>query len=117
MFLAFIISPVFTQEVQTDMDSLILCTAKGRREIVTAKLLSVCVASAILTVIYFLGMFFGTYIFNSDIKGFDAPARCFAGFTWTTINTTVGGAAGLGVLWLILVAMALGLAIYLVSAK
>ncbi|HYE84095.1 MAG TPA: hypothetical protein VEG39_18275 [Clostridia bacterium] len=89
MFLAFIISPVFTQEVKTDMDSIVLCSVKGRREIVTAKLLCVCATSAILTTIFFLGMFFGTYIFNGNINGFDAPARCFAGFAWTTLDTTV----------------------------
>jgi ABC-type transport system involved in multi-copper enzyme maturation permease subunit len=116
MSLAFIISPVFTQEVQTGMDSIILCSVKGRREIVTAKLLSVCATSAILTVIYFLGMFIGTYILNGNIDGFDAPARCFAGFSKTTIDTTVGGIAILGVLWLILVAMSFGLAICLISA-
>jgi type III secretory pathway component EscS len=117
MFLAFIVSPVFTQEVQTDMDSIILCTVKGRREIVTAKLLSVCAASAILTIVFFLGMFIGTYIFNGNINGFDAPARCFAGFARTTLDTTVGGVAMLGVLWVILVTMAFGLAISLISAK
>ena len=117
MFLSFIISPVFTQEVKTDMDSIILCSAKGRREIVTAKLLSVCAASTVLTVIFFLGMFAGTYIFNGNINGFDAPARCLPGFTWTALDMTVGGVAMLGVVWLILVAMAFGLAICLISAK
>jgi ABC-type transport system involved in multi-copper enzyme maturation permease subunit len=117
MFLAFIISPVFTQEVQTDMDSIILCSVKGRREIVTAKLLSVCMTSAILTAVFFSGMFIGNYIFNGDINGFDAPARCFAGFTWTTLDMTVGGVAMLGVLWLIPVTMAFGLAMGLISAK
>lgn len=117
MFLAFIISPVFTQEVQTEMDSIILCSVKGRREIVTAKLLSVCVTSAILTVLYYSGMFAGTYIFNGNINGFDAPARCLAGFAWTTLDTTIGGVVMWGVFWLILVAMAFGLAIALISAK
>jgi hypothetical protein len=117
MFLSFIISPVFTQEVKTDMDSIILCSAKGRREIVTAKLLSVCAASTVLTVIFFLGVFTGTYIFNGNINGFDAPARCLPGFTWTALDMTVGGVAMLGVVWLILVAMAFGLAICLISAK
>ncbi|MBP7072167.1 MAG: hypothetical protein KBB40_01570 [Clostridia bacterium] len=117
MFLAFIISPVFTQEVKTDMDSIILCSVKGRREIVTAKLLCVCVVSAILTVIFFLGMFIGTYISYGNLDGFDAPARCFTGLEWTTLDTTVGGMAMLGVLWIILAAMAFGLAITLISAK
>lgn len=117
MFLSFLIAPVFTQEVKTDMDSIILCSVKGRREIVTAKLLSVCATSAILTVMFFLGMFIGTYIFTGNIDGFDAPARCLSGFAWTTLDTTVSGAAMLGVLWIILVAMAFGLAISLISAK
>ena len=117
MFLSFIISPVFTQEVKTDMDSIILCSVKGRQEIVTAKLLSVCAVSAIVTAIYFLGMFAGTYLFAGNLKGIDAPARCLAGFAWTTLDTTVGGVAMLGVLWILLVAMSFGLAISFISAK
>lgn len=103
--------------MKTDMDSIILCSVRGRREIVTAKLLSVCAASAILTAVFFLGMFTGTYLFTGDINGFAAPARCLAGFTWTTLDATVGSAAMLGGLWVILVAVAFGLAISFISAK
>lgn len=117
MFLSFLISPVFTQEVKTDMDSIILCSLKGRREIVTAKLLCVCAVSAIVTAVYFLGMFCGAYIFSGDATGFDAPARCLAGFAWTSLDMTVGGVVMLGVLWLMLAAMAFSLAICLISAK
>jgi len=117
MFVSYIISPVFTQEVKTDMDSIVLCSLKGRREIVTAKLLSVCATSAIVTAVYLMGMFLGTYLFTGNISGFDAPARCFTGLTWTTLDMTVGGAAVLGCLWLTLAAMAFGLAISLISAK
>ena len=78
MTLAFVIAPVFTQEIKTDMNSIVLCSFKGRREIVTAKLLSVCSTAVILTALYFIGYFIGAFIANGNIVGFNAPARCYA---------------------------------------
>lgn len=116
MVLAFFIAPVFTQEVKTDMNSIVLCSLKGRREIVTAKLLSVCSAAVILTALYFGGYFMGAFIANGNIVGFDAPARCFKTFEETAIDTTVGGMAFIGVLWTMLAAVVFGLAVCLISA-
>lgn len=116
MTLAFMIAPVFTQEIKTDMNSIVLCLFKGRREIVTAKLLSVCTTAIILTTIYFGGYFIGTFIANGNILGFDAPARCFATLEGTAIHTTVVGMAMLGILWTMLATVVFGLVVCLISA-
>ncbi|WP_372999094.1 hypothetical protein [Lutispora sp.] len=116
MVLAFFIAPVFTREIKDDMNGIILCSLKGRREIVTAKLLSVCSTSAILTAVYFSGNFIGAFIANGNIAGFDAPARCLEAFGQTSIDTTVGGMALLGILWTMLAAVVFGLAVCLISA-
>ncbi|KUO65202.1 MAG: hypothetical protein APF84_08700 [Gracilibacter sp. BRH_c7a] len=116
MIVAFFIAPVFTREIKDDMNSIILCSLKGRREIVTAKLLSVCSTAAILTAVYFAGNFIGAFIANGNIVGFDAPARCFATFEGTAIDTTVGGIAFFGVLWTTLAAVVFGLVVCLISA-
>jgi len=116
MILAFVIAPVFTQEIKTDMNSIVLCSLKGRREIVTAKLLSVCSTAIILTALYFSGYFIGAFIATGNIEGFNAPARCFATFEGTAIDTTVVGMAMLGVLWTTLAAVVFGLVVCLISA-
>lgn len=117
MLLAFTISPVFTQEMKTDMDSIVLCSLKGRREIVTAKLLCVCTVSAILTVLYFTGAFAGTLIFRGGLDGSGAPARCLMGYGHTFLDMTAAGAAMLGILWQLFASTAFGLAIAFISSK
>lgn len=116
MVLAFFIAPVFTRETERDMNSIILCSLKGRREIVTAKLLSVCSTAAILAAVYFAGNFIGAFIANGNIVGFDAPARCLETFGQTAIDTTVGGMAFFGILWTTFTAVVFGLVVSLISA-
>ncbi|MEA4849210.1 MAG: hypothetical protein VB106_18400 [Clostridiaceae bacterium] len=116
MTLAFFIAPVFTREIKDDMNGIILCSLKGRREIVTAKLLSVCSTAAILTAVYFTGNFIGAFIANGNVVGFDVPARCLETFKETAINTTVGGMAFFGILWTTLAAVVFGLVVCLISS-
>ena len=116
MVLTFFTAPVFTREIRDDMNGIILCSLKGRREIVTAKLLSVCSTAAILTAVYFAGNFIGAFIPNGNIAGFDAPARCLETFGETAINTTVGGLAFLGILWTMLASIVYCLVVCLISA-
>jgi hypothetical protein len=109
MVLTFLISPLFTQEVKTEMDSIILCSAKGRREIVTAKLLSAGVAAAIVSLIYLIAFFIGTWLGYGDLSGIDAPVRSLGGFGFSALNMTVGGAIVFAAGWLIFVSVAFAL--------
>jgi hypothetical protein len=116
MLLAYIIAPIFTQEIKADMNSIVLCSLKGRREIVTAKLLTVCSVAAILTILYFSGYFIGAFIATGNITGFNEPARSFATFEGAIFDTTVVGLAMLGILWTMLAAVVFGLVVCLISA-
>jgi len=116
MVLAFFIAPVFTKEIEDDMNSIILSSLKGRREIVTAKLLSVCSTATILAAVYFVGNFIGAFIANRNIVGFDAPARSLEMFKETAIDTTVGGIFFLGILWTMFAAVVFSLVVCLISA-
>ncbi len=116
MVLTYFISPLFTQEVKTEMDSIVLCSAKGRREIVTAKLLASALTSAILAFVYLSGSYIGMSIGHGDLRGFSAPARCLDGFQYTMLNTTAGGAVILGAAWLVLATIVFGMALSLVSS-
>lgn len=116
MTLAFVIAPVFTQEIKTDMNSIVLCSIKGRREIVTAKLLAVCTTAVMISALYFGGYFLGALAATGNIDGFGAPARCFATFEAATIDTTVAGMALIGILWTTLAAGVFALFVCLISA-
>lgn len=63
-FLAIVITPVFSGETASGMDSIILSSKLGRRKIVTAKLLSAAVF-ALIWVVLFLGLNFILYAFPS----------------------------------------------------
>ena len=115
MVLTFVISPLFTQEVRTEMDSIILCSVKGRREIVTAKLLSAGVASAIISVVYLMAFFIGTWLGYGDLSGFDASVRALNGFEFSSLNMTVGGAVLFAAGWLVFVAVCFGMVLSLIS--
>jgi len=117
MVLTFFISPLFTQEVRTEMDSIVLSSAKGRREIVTAKLLCAGATSAIVTAVFLVGPFIGTCIGYGDLSGFDAPARGLEALQSTMLDMTIGGAAALGAAWLVLTAVVFGLALGFISSK
>lgn len=116
MSLAFFIAPVFTREIKDDMNSIILCSLKGRREIVTAKLFSICSTAVILTAVYFVANFLGALIANGNIEGFNAPARCLELFGETTLKTTVGGMVLFGILWTMLAGVVFSLTVSLISA-
>ena len=116
MVFPFFISLLFTQEVKTDMDSIVLCSKMGRREIVTAKLLSAAVSSAVITLTYFLGTFTGAFIGIRDLSGFGVSARSIEGFRYCLMNISAGEAVLLGILWVIFVSVIFGLALSLVSS-
>jgi xanthosine utilization system XapX-like protein len=114
--LTFFISPLFTQEVRTEMDSIILCSAKGRREIVTAKLLCAGITSVIVAAVYWSGFFIGTLIASGNLNGIGASVRALPGLEFSPLHMTVGGAVLMSAGWLLLVSAAFGVALAFVSA-
>ncbi|MEB9896383.1 hypothetical protein P4K96_23385 [Bacillus cereus] len=117
LVLTYFISPLFTQEVKTEMDSIVLSSEKGRREIVTAKLLCGGLTSAVVAVVYLAGSFIGTFIGYGDLSGANAPARSLQGFGSSMLDMTVGGAAAFGAVWLIFATVIFGLALSFISSK
>jgi hypothetical protein len=117
MALTFFSSPLFTQEVRTEMDSIVLCSLKGRREIVTAKLWAATLTSAILAMGYLGAALVGMMLGSGDFSGLGAPARCLEIFAQAPLHLTVGGLVVLSVLWLILSTVVFGLALALISCK
>jgi hypothetical protein len=117
MALTYFISQLFTQEVRTEMDSIVLCSLKGRSEIVTAKLLAATLTSVILAAGYLGASFVGMMIGSGNFSGLGAPARCLEIYAQVPLNLTVGALVAFSVVWLILVTVVFGLALALISSK
>ncbi|MDF2477748.1 MAG: hypothetical protein K0S24_3231 [Sphingobacterium sp.] len=117
MALTFFISPLFTQEVRTEMDSIVLCSLKGRREIVTAKLLAATLTSSILAAGYLGASLIGMIIGSGDFSGLRAPARCMDIFAQAPLDLTVGTLVIMSILWLLLSTVVFGLALAFISCK
>ncbi|SFE22369.1 hypothetical protein SAMN05216378_2787 [Paenibacillus catalpae] len=117
LVLTYFIAPLFTQEVRTEMDSIVLSTVKGRKEIVTAKLLSAGLSAAVVTVVYLAGSFIGTWMGYRDLSGIHASLRSLDGFGSSTLPISIGGAALFAGLWLIFAAVGFSMALALISSK
>ncbi len=117
MVISFFISPLFTQEVKTDMDSIILCSLKGRLEIVSAKLFAAAATSVIIAAVYILGFSAGLFVGVRDLGGLSAPARCIEVMQYSMLDMTVGGIVALSALWLIFVSLAFGMTLAFVSTR
>lgn len=117
MALTYFISSLFTQEVRTEMDSIILCSLKGRREIVIAKLLAAALTSAILAAGYLGASLVGMMIGSGNFSGLGTPARCLEIYAQAPLDLTVGTLVGISVLWLILVTVVFGVALAFISCK
>ncbi|WP_018212941.1 ABC transporter permease [Desulfitobacterium hafniense] len=117
MALTFFISPLFTQEVRTEMDSILLCSLKGRREIVTAKLLAAALTSAILAAGYLGASLIGMMIGSGDFSGWGASARCLEIYAQAPFDLTVGTLVIMSIAWLIFSTVVFGLALAFISCK
>lgn len=117
LVLTYFISPLFTQEVRTEMDSIVLSTAKGRKEIVTAKLLSAGATAAVVTAVYLSASFIGTCLGYGSLSGYNAPLRSLEGFNSSQLEVSIGGAALLGGLWLLVSTVVFSLALAYISSK
>ncbi|NIK69919.1 ABC-2 family transporter [Paenibacillus sp. BK033] len=117
LVLTYFMAPLFTQEVRTEMDSILLSTVKGRKEIVTAKLLSAGLTAVVITAAYLIGSFIGTWLGYGDLSGFSAPLRSLEGFESSALPFSIGGTVLLGAVWLIASAAAFSMALAFISSK
>lgn len=103
--IAYFVAPIFTQEVKTGMDNIVLCSQKGRKEIVTAKLITSVITAVVLSVLFMAGTFLGTYAATGSIAGAEFSMRCLAGFRTAQYGFTIGQFALVSVLWIMLVSI------------
>jgi hypothetical protein len=109
------VSPIFSEEYDTNMDSLILSSKKGRKKVVTAKLLSATVYSAFVSLVVPLANF----CFQAarlGVKGWNAPVQIVSGFTGSPYPLTVGGVILLQTLVGVIACIFFGMLVLLVSS-
>ncbi len=114
--LAFLISPVFTKEVSTGMDNIILSSANGRTSIVLAKLGAVSVTSMLLSIIYFASTFLGNFLPFMSIEGSSSHVRSLSFMAGSSLDMSIFSFALLTVLWVTMAALVFGIIITLLSS-
>lgn len=114
--LAFLISSVFTKEVTTGMDNLILSSVKGRSSIVFAKIAAASVCSVLVTLVYFITTFIGNFIPYMSFEGASAPVRCLSIMANTQLDMSIFSFALLTVLWVTIAALIFGAIMVLFSS-
>lgn len=114
--LAFFIASVYTQEVKTGMDHIILCSVKGRKEIVTSKIAAVVITSFSVCLVYLTGTFIGNLISTGEMAGAGESVRCLSKFRNAQFEMPIGSFVLLVCLWLLLVAIVYGLLVAVISA-
>lgn len=114
--IAYFIAPIFTQEVKTGMDNIILCSVKGRKEIVTAKIITSIVTSIAIATLFVVGTFIGTFLVLGNLDGIGYGIRCLASFRTAQFGFTIGQFAMISVLWIFLVSMTFALLSLFISA-
>ena len=114
--LAYFVAPIFTQEVRTGMDNIVLCSKKGRREVVTAKLLTAVITAVVLSVLFLAGTFVGTAAATGSITGADCALRCLSSFRTALLDLTIGQFAGIAALWIVLVSIAFAAVALVISS-
>ena len=100
--LAFLIAPVFSREVETGMNNLILSSRNGRGEIVTAKLISAAIAASALVGVYVFATFVFGFLSLGTFAGWDAPLRSVSGFARSPLNLLNWQFAIVSAVWLLI---------------
>ena len=114
--LAFVIAPVFAVERSSGMDSLILSSRNGRRKIVTAKLLSVLVASIVVVVLYLAATFIFGFLPHGSFQGWDAAIQSIPTYARSMFRWKVWQFAAVGAVWLIFTGAVYSLIICFISS-
>lgn len=115
--LAFVIAPVFAVERSSGMDNLILSSRNGRRRIVTAKLLSVLVASTVVVVLYLAATFMFGFLPHGSFHGWDAVIQSIPTYARSMFGWKVWQFAAVGAVWLIFTGAVYSLIICFISAR
>ena len=115
--LAFVIAPVFAVERSSGMDSLILSSRNGRRKIVTAKLLSVLVASIVVVVLYLAATFIFGFLPHGSFQGWDAAIQSIPTYARSMFRWKVWQFAAVGAVWLIFTGAVYSLVICFISSR
>lgn len=114
--LAFIVAPVFTKEVSTGMDNLILSSANGRKKIVLAKLLATATTAVTLSAIYFVSIFVGSFLPYLTLDGASARVTSLNVMKDSGLSMSVGTFAFITFLWISLAAIAFSIIATLISS-
>lgn len=115
--LAFVIAPVFAVERSSGMDSLILSSRNGRRKIVTAKLLSVLVASIAVVTLYLTATFIFGFLPHGSFQGWDAAIQSVPTYARSMFRWKVWQLAAVGAAWLIFTGAVYSLVICFISSR
>ena len=115
--LAFVIAPVFAVERSSGMDNLILSSRNGRRKIVTAKLLSVLVASTIVVMLYLTATFIFGFLPHGSFHGWDAAIQSIPTYAQSMFQFKVWQLAAVGAAWLIFTGTVYSLIICFISSR
>lgn len=115
--LSFVIAPVFSMERSSGMDSLILSSRNGRRKIVTAKLLSVLVASIVVVVLYLSATFMFGFLPHGSFSGWDAAIQSIPTYARSMFRWKVWQLAVVGAVWLIFTGAVYSLIICFISSR
>ena len=115
--LAFVIAPIFAVERSSGMDSLILSSRNGKRKIVTAKLLSVLVASIVVVVLYLAATFIFGFLPHGSFQGWDAAIQSIPTYARSMFRWKVWQFAAVGAVWLIFTGAVYSLIICFISSR
>lgn len=99
------------------ISNLVLSSKRGRRQIVSAKIGAVAIATAGMTTFYLLSTFITNFLAVGSMAGMYAPLRNVASFVRSPFDWQVWQFTIISVVWILLVAVVYCLFISFVSAK
>jgi hypothetical protein len=119
--LAYIVSPIFSGEASSGMDNIILSSKSGRKKIVTAKLVALITASAIIIVgllaAIFLGIFLSVAPAPEMFAGWDAALRSIPDYVHSPLGIQIWQYALVCILWLLFAGIVFAPVMTLISSK
>lgn len=115
--LAFIIAPVFAVERSSGMDNLILSSRHGRKKIVTAKLLSVLVASTVVVTLYLAATFLFGFLPHGSLHGWNAAIQSIPTYARSMFQFKAWQLALVGAVWLIFTGAVYSLIVSFISSR
>ncbi len=115
--LTFIIAPVFAVERSSGMDNLILSSRHGRKKIVTAKLLSVLVASTVVVTLYLAATFLFGFLPHGSLHGWNAAVQSIPAYARSMFQFKAWQLALVGAAWLIFTGAVYGLIVSFISSR